>query len=135
MSVDARPSFSEAGVLAIPTFLEKSIGRSVVGRAVGSLTDLASRSLELIMEAATPKRPPANQTEPEPKGSFPIRVVRVYAYLLLPIWFLLCSTKPLEEDKVPTDEVPSSKTIIEKLPITPGSITQPAGERKTKDVA
>ena len=41
MSVDTRPIFSEAGVLVIPTLLEKSIGASVVGRAVGSLTNAA----------------------------------------------------------------------------------------------
>ena len=135
MAVDARPSFSEAGVLAIPTLLEKSIGCSVVGRAVGSLSDVASRSLESIMEVVAPKETPANQTEPEPKVSLPIRVVRVYAYyLLLPIRFLLCSAKPLEEEKVPTDEAPSSNTISEKSPITPDSITRPTGEKKTKDV-
>ena len=132
-SIDARPSLSDVGVLAIPTLLEKSIGGSVVGRAVGSLTDVASRSLESIMEAVAPI--PADQKEPEPMVSFPIRVVRAYAYYLtLPIRLLLCSAKPMEEVKVPADEDPSSNTTSEKSPITPDSPTQPNGDKKTSGV-
>ena len=134
-SIDARPSFSEVGVLAIPTLLEKSIGGSVVGRAVGSLSDVASRSLESIMEAVAPKETPAGQTEPEPTVSFPIRVVRAYAYYLtLPIRLLLCSAKPVEEQKVPADEDPSSNTTSEKSPITPDSTMQSNGDKKMSGV-
>ena len=43
VSVDTRTIFSEAGVLVIPTLLEKSIGASVVERTVGSLTKVVSK--------------------------------------------------------------------------------------------
>jgi hypothetical protein len=55
-SANARPTFSEAGVLVIPAPLENSIGSSVVGRAVGSLTNAASKSLEAIIETVAPRR-------------------------------------------------------------------------------
>jgi len=58
VSIDARPIFSEAGVLVIPTLLEKSIGASVVGRAVGSLTKVVLKT-------------PSNNTEKPPAASSP----------------------------------------------------------------
>ena len=83
MSVDARPIFSEAGVLAIPTLLEKSIGTSVVGKAVGSLADAASKSLESIIGAVAQNETSADQTEPVPRVSLPMRMVRAYVYFVM----------------------------------------------------
>lgn len=132
VSIDARPSFSEAGVLAIPILLEKSIGSTVVGRAVGSLTNVASRSLEALIETVTPKETPASQAEPAPKPSFPIRVVRAYVYFVtLPIRFLLCSAKPVEEE---SPEAIASNTTSEKSPVASSPTSRPAGEKTTNDV-
>jgi len=76
MPIDARPIFSGAGVLAIPTLLEKSIGASVVGKAVGSLANTASKSLEFIIGAVAQNETSADQTEPAPRVSFPMRMAR-----------------------------------------------------------
>lgn len=131
VSIDARPIFSDAGVLAIPTLLEKSIGASVVGRAVGSLTNVASKSLEALIETVAPT--PANQTEPVPRASFPIRMVRAYVYFVtLPIRFLMCSAKPLEEE-VPADAAVSNSTS-EKSPVATSPTSQPTGDKTTNDV-
>lgn len=133
VSIDARPTFSDVGVLTIPTLIESSIGSTVVGRAVGSLTNVASKSLEAIMETVVPKETPANQAEPTSKASFPIRVVRAYVYYMtLPIRFLLCSAKPVE-DEVPTDATPSNPTN-EKPPVVSGLTSQPTGEKTTNNV-
>ena len=133
VSVDARPTFSEAGVLVIPTLLDKSIGSNVVERAVGSLTNAASRSLEALIETVAPKETPADETEPASKPSFPVRVVRAYVYFFtLPIRFLLCSAKPAEEEKVPTEAIPSSNTTSEKSPMA--STSQATGAKTTNDV-
>ena len=129
VSVDARPIFSEAGVLAIPTLLEKSV------EAVGSLTGAASKSLESIIEAVVPKETPADQTEPAPKISFPMRVVSAYVYfIMLPIRLLLCSAGPAEEEKAPIEEALSSNTTSEKSPATPSPPTQPTGDKPMKSV-
>ena len=134
VSIDARPIFSEAGVLAIPVLLEKSIGATAVGRAVGSLTNVASKSLEALIETVTPKETPANETEPAAKVSFPIRVARAYVYFVtLPIRFLLCSAKPVE-DEVPTDATPLSNITSEKSPVASSSTSQPTGDKTTNDV-
>jgi hypothetical protein len=74
VSVDARPTFQEAGVLVIPAPLENSIGSSVVGRAVGSSTNAASKSLEAIIKTVAPKETPENQTEPALETSLLMRV-------------------------------------------------------------
>lgn len=133
-SIEARPSFAEAGVLVIPTLLEKSIGTTVVGRAVGSLTNVASRSLEAIIETVAPKEAPATQTESQPKASLPIRVMRAYVYFFtFPIRFLLCSANPVEEEKVPAEETPSSNTVSEKSPVASSSTGQPTGEKTAND--
>ena len=88
MSIDARPIFSEAGVLAIPTLLEKSIGASVVGKAVGSLDSTASRALRRM-------RPQPTRGTCTAKGIAPDAVARAYVYFVtFPIRFLLCSTIP-----------------------------------------
>ncbi|KAF9650326.1 hypothetical protein BDM02DRAFT_3093348 [Thelephora ganbajun] len=135
VSVDARPAFSEAGVLVIPTLLEKSIGSTAVGRAVGSLTNVASKSLEAIMETVAPKETPANQTEPAPKVSFPMRVVRAYVYFVtFPIRFLLCSAKPVEDEKVSAEASPSSNATSEKSPVASSSTSHPTGGKTTNDV-
>ena len=95
VSIGARPPFVEAGVLAIPTLLEKSAGCTVVGRAAGSLASAASKSLEAIIEAAAPEETPDMQTGPTPKELLPIRTVKAYIYLFtFPIRFLFCSAKP-----------------------------------------
>ena len=134
-SVDARPSFAEAGVLVVPALLEKSVGTTVVGRAVGSLTNVASKSLEAIIETVAPKEIPTPQSDSTPQASFPIRVVRAYVYFFtFPIRFLLCSSKPLEDEKAPTEEPPSSNATDEKSPVASSSTAQPTGEEKTKDV-
>jgi len=134
MSIDARPTFSEAGVSVIPTLLEKSIGSSVVGRAVGSLTGAASRSLEAIIETVTPKETPADQAEPVPKASFPMRVVMAYVYYItLPIRFLMCSAKPVEDEKVLTEVDPLSNATSEKSPVEASSTSQPIGDKTTND--
>jgi len=134
-SVDARPTFSEAGVLVIPTLLDKSIGTTVVGRAVGSLTDVASKSLEAIIETVAPRETPADQTESASRPSFPVRVVRAYVYFVtLPIRFLLCSARPVEDEKIPTEETPSSNATSEKSPVAPSSTSQPIGDKTTNDV-
>ena len=133
-SIDARPIFSEAGVLVIPAFLEKSIGTSAVGKAVGSLANVASKSLESIIEAVAPKEIPANQTEADPKVSFPMRVVRAYVYFVtLPIRFFLCSARPAEDENVQVGEDPSSNATSEKSPLSSNPPAQPTGERKTTD--
>ena len=133
VSIDARPTLSEAGVLVIPTLLEGSIGSTVVGRAVGSLTNAASKSLEAIMETIVPKETPANQTEPAQKASFPMRVVKAYVYFVtIPIRFLMCSAKPVE-DEVSTDAIPSNSTS-EKSPVASSSTSQPTGDKTTNDV-
>ena len=133
MSIDARPIFSEAGVLAIPTLLEKSIGASVVGRAVGSLTNVASKSIEALIETVAPRETPENQTEPVPKASFPIRVVRAYVYFVtMPIRFLLCSAKPVEEE--PIADAAVSDSTSEKSPVATSPTSHPAGDRTTNDV-
>ena len=135
MSVDARPTFSDVGVLAIPTLLEKSIGSNVVGRAVGSLSNVASKSLEVLIDTVAPKETPANETEPTSKPSFPVRMARAYVYFVtLPIRFLLCSAKPVEEEKIPTEANPSSNTTSEKSPVASGSTSQPTGDKTTNDV-
>lgn len=132
MSIDARPIFSEAGVLAIPTLLEKSIGTSAVGKAVGSLAGVASKSIESIMEAVVPKE---TQTEAEPEVSLPMRVMRAYMYFFMfPIRFLLCSARPAEDEKVQTEEDPSSNATSEKSPVASSSTTQPTGDKTTHDV-
>jgi hypothetical protein len=134
-SVDARPTFSEAGVLVIPAMLENSIGSSVVGRAVGSLTNAASKSLEAIIETVVPKETPENQTEPAPKTSLPMRVVRAYVYFFtLPIRFLLCSAKPVEDEKATVEETQPSSQTSEKSPVASSSTSQPAGDNVAKDV-
>lgn len=137
VSIDARPTFSDVGVLVIPTLLDKSIGASVVGRAVGSLTNVASKSLEAIIETVVPKEAPANPTESEPKVSLPVRVVRAYVYYVtLPIRFLLCSAKPVEDERAPTEEAetPSSDVTSEKSPVASSSKSQPTGDKTTNDV-
>ena len=135
MSIDARPSFVEAGVLAIPILLEKSVGCTVVGRAVGSLTNVASKSLEAIIETVAPKETPDTQTEPTPKESLPIRIVKAYVYLFMfPIRFLLCSAKPVEDEKVAVEETPSSNATSEKSPVASSSTAQPTEEKTTNDV-
>ena len=135
VSVDARPIFSEVGVLAIPTLLEKSIGASVVGKAVGSLTNAASKSLESIIGAVAPDETPANRTEPAPNVSFPMRMVKAYVYfVMLPIRFLLCSAKPVEDEKVDIEESPSSNNTSEKSPVTPSPTAQLTGDKTTNDV-
>lgn len=133
-SVDARPTLSEAGVMVIPTLLEKSVGTSAVGRAVGSLTNVASKSLEAIIETVAPKETPDDQAESAPNTpSLPIRVIRAYVYLfMIPIRFLLCSAKPVEDD-VPTQE-PSTNATSEKSPVESAQITQPTGEKTRDDV-
>lgn len=134
-SIDARPSFAEAGVLVIPTLLEKSIGTTAVGRAVGSLTDVASKSLEAIIETVAPKEAPTAQTESTAKESFPIRAMRAYVYFLtFPIRFLLCSAKTVENEKVPAEEIPSSNATSEKSPVAASSTGQPMEEKTTNDV-
>jgi hypothetical protein len=134
-SVDARPIFSDMGVLAIPTLLEKSIGTSVVGRAVGSLTNVASKSLESIIEAVALNETSPNQTEPAPKESFPMRVVRAYVYFVtFPIRLFLCSAKPVEDEKVDTEEAPSSNNTSEKSPVASSPTTQQTGDKTTNDV-
>lgn len=131
-SVDARPSFSEAGVLTIPTLLEDSVGVTMVGRAVGSLTNVASKSLGAIIETVAPREIPPNQTESAPKASFPVRVIRAYVYLVtFPIRLLLCSAKPVEDEKVPTEEIPLSNATSEKSPVT----SSPAGGVETSEKA
>ena len=135
VSIDARPTLSEAGVLVIPTLLEKSIGTSVVGKAVGSLTNTASKSLESIIEAVMPNEISANQTEPAPELSFPMKMVRAYVYFVtFPIRFLLCSAKPVEDEKVDIEEVPSSNNTSEKSPVTSSPTTQQIGDKTTNDV-
>lgn len=130
-SVDARPSFAEVGVMVVPTLLEKSIGTTVVGRAVGSLTNVAST----IIETVAPKETQTTQTESTPKESFPIRIVRAYVYFFtFPIRFLLCSAKPVEDEKLPAEETPSSNATSEKSPVASSPTAQPAGERTTNDV-
>jgi len=133
VSIDARPMFSEAGVLAIPVLLEKSIGASVVGRAVGSLTDVASKSIEALIETVAPRETPANQAEPVPKASFPIRMVRAYVYFVtMPFRFLLCSAKPAE-DELLVDAAVSASTS-EKSPVDTSPTSQPTGDTTTNDV-
>ena len=133
VSIDARPIFSEAGVLAIPALLEKSIGASVVGRAVGSLTNVASKSLEALIETVAPKETPANQTEPTPRASLPIRMVRAYVYFVtLPFRFLMCSAKPLEENL--SADAAGSDTTSEKSPVATSPTSQPTGDKTTNDV-
>ena len=135
VSIDARPSFAEAGVLVVPTLVEKSIGTTVVGRAVGSLTNVASKSLEAIIETVASKEAPATETEATPKESFPIRVVRAYVYFFtFPIRFLLCSAKPVEDEKVPAEETPSSNATSEKSPVAPNPTAQPTGEKMANEV-
>lgn len=132
-SIDARPTFSDVGVLVIPTLLESSVGSTAVGRAVGSLTNAASKSLEVIMESVVPKETPENQTEPAPEASFPMRIVRAYVYFFtLPIRFLLCSAKPAE-DGAPTDATLSTSTS-EKSPMASSPTSQAAGDKTTNDV-
>jgi len=82
MSIDTRPIFLEAGVLAIPTLLEKSIGASIVGKAVGSLADAVSKSLESIIGAVAQNETSADQMEPAPRVSPPMRMARVYVYFV-----------------------------------------------------
>ena len=133
VSIDARPIFSEAGVLAIPTLLEKSIGASVVGRAVGSLTNVASKSLEALIETVAPKETAANQTEPAPKASFPIRMVRAYVYFVtFPIRLLMCSAKPLEEEL--SADAAVSESTSEKSPVATSPASQPTGDKTTNNV-
>ena len=133
VSIDARPIFSEAGVLAIPALLEKSIGASVVGRAVGSLTNVASKSIEALIETVAPKETPESQTEPVPKVSFPIRVVRAYVYFVtLPIRFLLCSAKPAEDD--PVADAAVSDSTSEKSPVATSPTSHPTADKTTNDV-
>jgi hypothetical protein len=134
VSIDARPSFAEVGILAIPTFLEKSVGATVVGRAVGSLTNVASKSLEAIIETVAPKETPATQSEPTPKESLPIRIVRAYVYYFtFPIRFLLCSAKPVEDETTGVEETPSSNATSEKSPMASSSTAQPTGEKTAKE--
>lgn len=131
VAIDARPSFAEAGVLAIPTLLEKSIGATVVEMAVGSLTNVASKSLEAIVETVAPKETPNAQTESPPKVSLPIRMMRAYMYIFMfPIRLLLCSAEPMEKEKAPVEETPPSNATSEKSPVTP----TPTGEKTTNDV-
>ena len=133
VSIDARPIFSEAGVLAIPTLLEKSIGASVVGRAVGSLTNVASKSLEALIETVAPKETAVNQTEPAPKASFPIRMVRAYVYFVtFPIRLLMCSAKPLEEEL--SADAAVSESTSEKSPVATSPASQPTGDKTTNNV-
>jgi len=135
VSIDARPSFSDVGVLVIPTLLEKSIGATVVGRAMGSLTNVASRSLEAIIETVVPKETPEDQTEPAPKESFPMRVVRAYVYYVtLPLRFLMCSAKPVEDERVLTEVDQVSATTGEKSPVELTSTPQPIRAKTTNNI-
>jgi hypothetical protein len=128
VSVDARPTISEAGVLVIPTLLEKSVGVSMVGRAVGSLTNVAS----VVIEKVTPKETPADQTEPAPRTLLPVRLMM---YLLMfPFRFLLCSARPAEDEKIPAEETPSTNAVSEESPAASSSTTRPAGDKTTNDV-
>jgi len=134
MSIDARPIFSEAGVLAIPTLLEKSIGASVVGKAVGSLADAASKSLESIIGAVAQNETSADQTEPAPRVSLPMRMVRAYVYFVtFPIRLLLCSANPVEDEKVNVEEDPSSNNTSEKSPVASSPTTRPTGDKMTNN--
>jgi hypothetical protein len=134
-SIDARPTFSDAGVSVIPVLLDNSVGVTMVGRAVGSLTNVASKSFGAIIETVAPKEIPPNQTESAPKVSFPVRVIRAYVYLVtFPIRLLLCSAKPVEDQNMPTEEIPLSNTTSEKSPVTPSTTAQPAGDKTTNNV-
>lgn len=134
-SIDARPSMSDAGVLVIPALLEKSVGTTVVGRAVGSFTGVATRSLEAIRETVVPKEVPINPPESAPRESLPLRMMRAYVYFfMLPIRFLLCSAKPVEDERMPTEEIPATTATSEKSPVTPNPTTQPAGDKTMGDV-
>ena len=134
MSIDARPIFSEAGVLAIPALLEKSIGTSLVGRAVGSLTNVAAKGIESVVEAVAPKETVTDQAESAPKESLPMRVVRAYVYFFwLPIRLFLCSASPAEDEKVQVEGVPSSNVTSEKSPVASSSTSRPIGEKTTNN--
>lgn len=134
VAIEARPILSDAGVLVIPTLLEKSVGTIAIGRAVGSLTNVASRSLEAIVETVAPKEVSAEETGSIPKASLPVRVMRAYVYyFMLPIRFLMCSAKPVEDEKLPVEEVSSGATS-EKSPIATSPKPQPTGDKTTNDV-
>lgn len=135
VSIDARPSISDAGVLVIPALLEKSVGTTVVGRAVGSFTGVATRSLEAIRETVIPREVPINPPESAPRESLPLRMMRAYVYFfMLPIRFLLCSANPAEDETMPTEEIPATTATSEKSPVTPNPTTQLAGDKTVGDV-
>lgn len=134
-SIDARPSMSDAGILVIPALLEKSVGTTVVGRAVGSFTGVATRSLEAIRETVVPREAPIIPPESAPRESFPLRMMKAYVYfVMLPIRFLLCSAKPAEDERMPTEEIPATTATSEKSPVTPNPTTQPVGNKTMGDV-
>ena len=113
-SVDARPSSTEAGIQAIPTLLEKSVEAAVeapvVNKVEGPSTDATPKSPEAITETAAPKETPAsNHTESPPKTpSRPRAVGGSRRFFTLPIRFLLCSAKPVEDENIPAENTPPS---------------------------
>jgi len=98
------------------------------------LTNVASKSLEAIMETVAPKETLADQTGPTPKPSFPVRVMKAYMYFfMLPIRLFLCPAEPLEDD-VSTEATPPFNDSSEKTPVAQSSTSQPVGDKAKNDV-